>query len=298
MEHHTFQRSSEPLDEDLDAVLAVKKGVHPAPLKSGEYRLRDSSNNWVAPDKRSTKTYVAVDYVKKVSTLLVWSPTRRAWCLADGFGESLTHTTSYKTLKDFVAAKRALFRKPVKGGPCIMPSPSITGIGICGRAGAGKDFLADRIIEKASDIGLKAQKMGFADELKRFDAEIFGDNTFNRLRLQQLGSVARQHDVNVWVDKMKARLEGVDDGSVVVVKDVRFKNEAKMLLERGFTLVHLDVDGETQRIRGRGECVDSEHESERGVDELVSMCHIHTELHTLEEAQVLASKLISGDALE
>ena len=81
--------------------------------------------------------------------------------------------------------------------------------------------------------------------------------------------------------------------STIVVKDVRYENEAKALLARGFTLVYLNVTPETQRARGRGDCAGSKHESERGVPKLAALCHISATLTTFTEAGALATKLLS-----
>ena len=129
-------------------------------------------------------------------------------------------------------------------------------IGICGNIGTGKDTVADYFVES---YGFK--KMAMADPLKHFIKDLFGipedvlwgpsENRTPAVRrlLQQLGTdVARNYAPNVWVDKVKARLDawrkkGIDLCDMtaiprddmeysVVISDIRFPNEAKFLQER------------------------------------------------------------------
>jgi cytidylate kinase len=65
-----------------------------------------------------------------------------------------------------------------------------------------------------------------------------------------VGMVGRHIDNDVWVKKMKSRLKRVHN---VIVDDVRFENEVKMLKEEGFTIIYLNTPWHVRfkRIRER-----------------------------------------------
>lgn len=121
-------------------------------------------------------------------------------------------------------------------------------IGIAGKAGAGKDTVADYLVEtfgfrKASfadalKTGLAA--MGFPEPLERaLKEEIIPGFEFSwRQAAQQLGTEwGRRLDPDIWTKITAKRLKraGID----TVIADVRFENEAAMIREMGGQVWHV-----------------------------------------------------------
>lgn len=135
-------------------------------------------------------------------------------------------------------------------------------IGIMGLKGSGKDTIAKM-------LPLEWNRMAFADTLKDITSILFGwdrgmlegstessrkwreevseywakelgNKKFTpRLALQTLGTdVFREHfDRDIWVKVLKHRI--INSNSDIVVTDVRFPNEAKMIKEMGGIIVQV-----------------------------------------------------------
>lgn len=135
-------------------------------------------------------------------------------------------------------------------------------IGICGLKNAGKDTIAKM-------LPLEWKKMAFADTLKDVTSILFGwdrgmlegnsdasrewreqvssfwskelgiENFTPRMALQMLGTdVFREHfNQNIWVKVLKNRI--INSNNDIVVTDVRFPNEVKMLQELGGKIVQV-----------------------------------------------------------
>ena len=167
-------------------------------------------------------------------------------------------------------------------------------IGICGKAGAGKTTLANAIADECETRGMHTRVVAFADKLKEICTDVFGMKDKDRKLLQRVGMAMRNVDERVWIDYLirvhddEAKYD--DDNNCIVVHDVRFLNEAEALLSKGYTLVHLGVDRDTQLDRGR--CVGHNHVSETGVDELMSLCSFHNVLLTMNDTRRLAQELV------
>lgn len=119
-------------------------------------------------------------------------------------------------------------------------------IGIAGPARAGKDTLADYLLNNLSDDWTRSS---FADPLKAMlsvigvdcsdDAKAVIDDSYGatpRHMMQTLGTEWGRHmiDGDIWV-KAFARMNA---GKCVIVPDVRFENEADLVREHG-VLIHL-----------------------------------------------------------
>lgn len=150
----------------------------------------------------------------------------------------------------------------------------MTIIGVSGPIGSGKDTFAE---ELARMVGRPVERHAFADKLRETCETLTGyvrvktheagqpfqnavynytqedknvylemwDKTVGEI-LQQLGTnCLRQHfDGEVWVKSLISNIsDEVKNGEhILVIPDVRFKNEANALLEMGATLIRLEGD--------------------------------------------------------
>lgn len=122
-------------------------------------------------------------------------------------------------------------------------------IGLSGKIGNGKTFIAKKILEKYPHVRI----VSFATELKRLAAEVGGYNVEDsysqegkqktipwlgmtiRDFLQKFGTDAMRNNVHpdFWVKKLESTIG--PDGTVIV-DDMRFPNEFKMCQENGLTV--------------------------------------------------------------
>lgn len=115
-------------------------------------------------------------------------------------------------------------------------------VGITGVAGAGKDTVADHLVARfgyvkvsmAAPLKAGLAAMGWPEPNNRDDKEklIEGFDFSWRQAAQRLGTEwGRGLDPEVWVKAMALRLRRADDR--IVISDIRFENEAKMVRELG-----------------------------------------------------------------
>lgn len=141
-------------------------------------------------------------------------------------------------------------------------------IGITGAAGAGKDTVADFLVEKygfekmsmAGPLKAGLVAMGFPEPLNRADKEklIPGFDFTWREAAQKLGTEwGRGLDPNIWVKAVALRCRRGSDR--IVISDIRFDNEATMIRQ---------LQGRVLHIRGRAAEIGAAaaaHVSEAGV---------------------------------
>lgn len=110
-------------------------------------------------------------------------------------------------------------------------------LGICGHAGAGKDMVADYLVKELSFV-----RIAFALPIKQMASEYFfvnGDDLQRsdkpekvRKLLQMLGTeVGRAYDPDIWVEHMIVNILNAPFDRIIVT-DVRFPNEAEMLVKK------------------------------------------------------------------
>ena len=149
-------------------------------------------------------------------------------------------------------------------------------IGLVGKAGSGKDTLADEI---AADGW---EKVAFADSLKRMCIDYLGlshDDAYtqegkmrmnphwgmtNRTILQKVGTDAMRNgfDKDVWVKILQIRIRRMlDEGRKVVITDCRFDNEAQMVEDMGGLVVEVVRDSQSRNLSS----VEQQHASEEPV---------------------------------
>ena len=121
-------------------------------------------------------------------------------------------------------------------------------IGICGKAGAGKDTIGDYLIEK-----YKFKKIALADPIKRLVKDVFvlddhtvydrvareqplkeWDNWSVRKLLQYIGTELFRNNIDdcIWVKSLWLRIQNDKDNNYVI-SDLRFPNELNFFKEHG-----------------------------------------------------------------
>lgn len=160
-------------------------------------------------------------------------------------------------------------------------------IGICGRAGAGKDTVAQLLIAACLARGISASRLGLADKVKSMCADLYGfsheqchgsmkdvvDPRYNqtpRYFFQRFGTeVARQVYPDTWIDYALAQMRS----GVTFIPDVRFPNEAAGIRAKGGIIIGVPNDrvdsaaivheseAHTLRLVGTAECRIQNHGS-------------------------------------
>lgn len=115
-------------------------------------------------------------------------------------------------------------------------------IGLSGKARHGKSTVADIVKQILSERGYGVQIIGFADGVRE-EAKERGWNgekdEVGRKMLQDIGMARRAVDPAYWMEKLMAKLMTVEN-TVVIVPDVRFRNEATVISR---------LEGELWRVR-------------------------------------------------
>ena len=133
-------------------------------------------------------------------------------------------------------------------------------LGLSGAAGAGKDTVADGIVDYAKRIGT-ARKMSFADPMRSM-LEALGvpphymtDRALKERDIPALGRSYRQlaqtlgtewgralHGDDFWIKALALRADQATE-DIVVIPDVRFPNEARWIEQQGGLLIHVSRPG-------------------------------------------------------
>lgn len=133
-------------------------------------------------------------------------------------------------------------------------------IGISGKKGSGKDTFASLLAnELLVKYNLKVKLKAFADNLKKccailsgqFDWVFYDQNSknkkanilsmTNRELMQKFGDLTRQLDPNIWI-KLVLQIHDKKDPDVLIITDVRFKNEAEAIKNKGGILIRINSD--------------------------------------------------------
>lgn len=150
-------------------------------------------------------------------------------------------------------------------------------IAITGRAGSGKTTLSEMVSDR-----LGYERLAFSDPMKQgLDAmlglngkwdcqkwkatEIPGLGVTPRALLQTLGTEWGRSMINpaIWVFAVRQKIEAALERGApgVVLHDLRFNNEAKMVHEMGGLVIEVNRPGAAPATSGR----DALHESENGI---------------------------------
>lgn len=161
-------------------------------------------------------------------------------------------------------------------------------IAFTGKMGVGKSYSAALLEAKGWEI------VRFADPLKAA-ARQFQDAPTRQL-LQELARVSRSVEPRPLVERMRERLEQVDESQKLVVDDARFPDELDLLWGAGFTVVRLTapVHVRLERLHANGRCehpAQLQHESEVALDSVglpELSCHETTDEDLLERLEVIS----------
>ena len=127
-------------------------------------------------------------------------------------------------------------------------------IGLCGKAGAGKDTVACRMVEDLDFV-----RLAFAQPIKQANMALFGlTHSDMEDRILKESTVdtwkASPRDLNQWmgtvmrakfgedffVKSMLSRMK-LNEGKSIVISDCRFDNEAEFILQNGGCIWKLDT---------------------------------------------------------
>jgi len=160
---------------------------------------------------------------------------------------------------------------------------------------SGKTYCADYLVQQGYN------KINFAGRLKEIARDIFDVRTKDgqdRTILQQLGQKMREIDTDIWI---KLALKKIADNSAdfpVVIDDLRYVNEAKVLRANGFLLIRVHTD-EIERLNRIAYLYPNTpegselHSSEREWEQIVPDYTVDSE--TPEIAQAEIEKILRED---
>lgn len=165
-------------------------------------------------------------------------------------------------------------------------------VGLCGRAGAGKDHL----LQEMRKMDRRFTKISFADQLRQEldeilrpeDPDLFWKKPYKpeiRWLLQVWGTdLRRAEDPDYWVKQAEIEAKQMEY-TFPVFTDVRFPNEANMVRRNGGIIVRVMAPPEVREAR-LGQ-LPPEHESETAMDNWPVDMHVtSTEENPVYESQV------------
>lgn len=140
-------------------------------------------------------------------------------------------------------------------------------IGISGPARSGKDTLCNQFLEIFQEIGIKAKRSALADQLKleskdfvfnTLGIDVFTENTEEKNIIRPFlvtwgTHVRRKLDPNIWIKKIQ---ESIEENSILIVPDIRFKNEFDWVKNNNGYMFFID------RINENGELVPDANQDE------------------------------------
>lgn len=121
----------------------------------------------------------------------------------------------------------------------------------CGSMGSGKSFTSRKLADDPS-FSDNCKILSVATPIKEIAANM--KQTSRAVHIM-IGRTGRAIDENVWVNKLKDKLYEHSDCDIIV-DDVRFINEAKMLKDEGFKLIYLKTPWHVRFKRVKLRCGD------------------------------------------
>lgn len=178
----------------------------------------------------------------------------------------------------------------------------IGGVAVAGRAGSGKSTLSRNLVAQFDRLGVHAEVVSFATELKREVWELYGlqkGDLGSREALIEHGERRRAEDPEYWVERALPAFQAVwAAGGLAVCDDLRRLPEFKWLCACGFYKVRVTAPLKRRRARLADQGLDADfalsddptevdHEAWR----FDSRFHLSTERHHREAAGVIAARV-------
>lgn len=140
-------------------------------------------------------------------------------------------------------------------------------IGIAGPARSGKDTLCNQFLEIFQEMGIKANRSALADQLKleckdfisnTLGIDVFTDKTEEKNIIRPFlvtwgTHVRRKLDPDIWIKKIQ---DSIEENSILIVPDIRFKNEFDWVKNNNGYMFFVD------RINENGELVPDANQDE------------------------------------
>ena len=172
-------------------------------------------------------------------------------------------------------------------------------VGIGHKARHGKSTVAETLCEEAYRRGRSARIIGFADALKAYCRVMHLMKEKDPAQLQAVGSQFRDIDPDFWVKILLHTISELPLGTLVLVPDLRYENEARKIRELGGLLIDVRriwPGGQTWYSNDR----DPAHASEVGLDgwedwdrtlvaetgDLVGLCNLARSVYPLTAQEV------------
>lgn len=124
-------------------------------------------------------------------------------------------------------------------------------VAICGRIASGKSTLSQKIIDGLCSKH-SVRRISFAHQVKRYAGELFGCDVDgpnkNRAILQTFAESMKAIDPDIWV-KMTRQLIDSTPADFVIIDDLRFPNELRMLRALGALIIRINITKDVQMNR-------------------------------------------------
>lgn len=115
-------------------------------------------------------------------------------------------------------------------------------IAIIGPMCSGKTTLANKL----KKINKLFKIISFASKVKEIASDLFMMENKDRYLLQKIGSYMRQIDEDIWV---KYLLKKNINNEYIIIDDLRYENELKLLKEYNFKIIKLEISNNLQKKR-------------------------------------------------
>ena len=128
-------------------------------------------------------------------------------------------------------------------------------IAISGKMCSGKTSFKDFLVKKFNNINnmdpeyniLPLKELSFGKPIKEMYNTYFPYNKIkDRHSLQKIGDTFREIDNDVFVNYL---MDKCDDEKIIIIDDLRFKNEYTKLTNEEFICIRINIDEDTQRDR-------------------------------------------------